>query len=133
MPPKESKPIVYLEVQPNPTQIGEKLQLAIREAGLADLMTDFHRTPDWDSNDSEYFFFDQACHLISKGAVLCMDEFHNIDVKGGQLIYYIKRIIDVNNSSTLSPYPSGGDIVASGSHQQDMLGLLGCPREPLYD
>jgi|GEM_PF-2022604 len=132
LPSAESKPIVYLEVQPNPTQIGEELNEAIKEAGLDSLMHNIKRSLTWDPNDTERFFFDQARHFVSQGGILCLDEFHNIDIKGSQLIYYIKRIADVIRSSTLNPHPSGGGIVASGSHQQNMLRLLGDSREPLY-
>ena len=132
LPPNETKPIVYLEVQPNPTRIGEELQQAITEAGLKVLMTDLKRTSSWDLKDSERFFFDQARHLVAKGGVICLDEFHNLDVKGSQLIYYIKRIIDVNQSSCHNPQPNGGGIIAAGSHQQNMIRLLKDPREPLY-
>lgn len=133
LPESESKPMVYLEVQPHPTRIGEELEQAIREAGLAELMADMQRTPDWDPEDTERLFYDQARHLVRKGAVLCLDEFHNIDDQGSQLIYYIKRIVDVNCSPTHTPYPSGGGIVVSGSHQQNMLRMLADSREPLYD
>ena len=132
LPPSETKPIVYLEVQPNTTRIGEELQQAIIEAGLKGFMADLKRTSSWDQKDSERFFFDQARHLVAKGGVICLDEFHNLDVEESQLIYYIKRIIDVNQSSCHNPQPNGGGIIAAGSHQQNMIRLLKDPREPLY-
>ena len=133
MPDNEAKPMVYLEVQPNPTRIGEELEQAIHEAGLAGLMADMERTQGWDPNDTERLFYDQARHLVKKGGIICLDEFHNIDVEGGQLIYYVKLIIEDVKSKADNPHPSGGGFVVSGSHQQNMIRLLGDPREPLYD
>jgi len=132
LPTADSKPIVYLDVRPNPTRIGEELQVAIRDAGLSSLMDDFKRSPYWDQDDSERFFFDQAKHLVAKGGILCLDEFHNIDYDNGHLVYYIKRVIDVNQSPTLTPNPAGGGIVAAGSHQQKMIRLLANAQEQLY-
>ena len=96
-------------------------------------MSDMKRTSGWDPNDTEGLFYDQARHLVNKGAIVCLDEFHNIDLEDGQLVYYIKRIVDVTRSPTLTTNSSGGGIFAAGLHQQNMLRLLGDPREPLYD
>lgn len=124
---KKSKPILYMEIPGESDDIGRELQQAIEKNGLNHLMEDLVK------HDEPYLptfsFRDQLEHLVKKNVVVCLDEFHNCENYNG-LVSYIKIIIDSNRN--LSKTPSVGGIVATGSHQQHMLRMIGDPEAPLY-
>ncbi len=129
LPSGQGKPIIYMEIPVISPRLGETLDETIREGGLAEYMSDFGPRPE----SSHLFFVRQIDHLNKKGAVVVLDEFHNVENYTSQthLVSDIKLIQDRNLSSR-TEYTGGGMVVA-GSHQQNMLRILGDSREPLFN
>ncbi len=130
LPQNQQKPVLFMEI-PDTLQssedLGKELSRRIQAEGLSDLMVDYDANKPGHYIDS---FSRQLSHLVTKGTVVCLDEFHNIEIYNG-LVSKLKLIQD-ENLSTHTPYTGGGFVVA-GSHQQNMMRLLGSDKEPLYN
>ena len=69
-------------------------------------------------------------HLLSKGVIICLDEFHNARPAG--LESPLKQMIDEQNSNLTQRRPQlPGKLVVMGSHQQHMAQMFG-QRDPLF-
>ncbi|MCY4461579.1 MAG: ATP-binding protein [Albidovulum sp.] len=101
------------------------LNAEIDRKGMKDLLADMP-TVDWD-RDLGWRFFHIVHHLICKGAVVGLDEFHNAE--HARLITPVKRLIDEFNS--IGGCKPRGKLVLTGSHQQHMLRLFQAD-QPLY-
>lgn len=127
LPPNRSKPIMYMLIPDKSANLGEDLRAEIAKAGLNSFMQDFVATPTY----PEKYFALQLQHLVQKGVVIALDEFHNIENYAPELPSRIQIIQDENMSLIWGH--TGGGLVVAGSHQQNMLRIMGSDREPLYD
>lgn len=127
LPPSCSKPIMYMLIPDKSANLGEDLRGEIAKAGLNSFMQDFVATPTY----PEKYFALQLQHLVQKGVVIALDEFHNIENYAPELPSRIQIIQDENMSLIWGH--TGGGLVVAGSHEQNMLRIMGSDREPLYD
>ena len=101
------------------------LVATIERGGLQHLVADLPQVG-WD-RDPGWRFLHIVDHLISKGAVVGLDEFHNAE--RSRLVTPVKRLIDEYQS--LGGRKPTGKLVLMGSHQQQMLRLFRSD-QPLY-
>lgn len=94
LPPSRSKPIMYMLIPDKSANLGEDLRGEIAKAGLNSFMQDFVATPTY----PEKYFALQLQHLVQKGVVIALDEFHNIENYAPELPSRIQIIQDENMS-----------------------------------
>ena len=107
------------------TQAVVDLVATIERGGMEHLLADLPQVG-WD-RDPGWRFLHIVDHLICKGTVVGLDEFHNAE--RSMLVTPIKRLIDEYHS--IGGRKPTGKLVLMGSHQQQMLRLFQ-PDQPLY-
>ena len=101
------------------------LERAITQSGLGSLMADRPEDTDgrWATANPQGRFTDILSHLIGKGAVVVLDEFHNARSAGieSPLKLMIDHFTSLPSFGRRSP---PGKLVLTGSHQQHLLRML---------
>ena len=101
------------------------LEAGIRAAGIGPLMEDMSADPlnRWSTANSQGRFTDIVSHLIEKGVIVCLDEFHN--ARKASIESPLKLMIDhfVGRPLSGAKRPPG-KLVLTGSHQQHLLRML---------
>lgn len=101
------------------------LERAITQSGLGSLMADRPEDTDgrWATANPQGRFTDILSHLIGKGAVVVLDEFHNARSAGieSPLKPMIDHFTSLPSFGRRSP---PGTLVLTGSHQQHLLRML---------
>lgn len=101
------------------------LGAAVEREGLQHLLADLPQVG-WD-RDPGWRFLHVVDHLVCKGAVVGLNEFHNAEQS--MLVTPVKRLIDEYQS--IGGRKPTGKLVLMGSHQQQMLRLFRSD-QPLY-
>ena len=128
-----NKPMVVYELPAEAHLMDEGLHEALDAACLRGILDDMPPVEFYSDllnadDKAGIRFRKRVKHLIGKGAVVALDEFHHATAHG--LEGGIKLMIDRFFHTTMGPAPPGS-LVVCGSHQQKMLRMLQADR-PLY-
>ncbi|MCY3879014.1 MAG: hypothetical protein OXF74_07530 [Rhodobacteraceae bacterium] len=131
---RELKPTIYIEfpvpesqdlasVEDARIDVCKSLTRQAVNAGLGDALAEAEQ------NQPGRLYFKQAFEdLLGAGAVMVLDEFQNSALV--RLMGCVTPVI--NNFRSLYGPDTSGKTILAGSHQQEMLRILGDPRAPLY-
>ncbi len=136
------RPMVIIELPPlhspeSRNDCAERLFVHIRAASaapdIAPLLADVPDSePDMPGADALIVQKNRLLHLIRhllrKGAVVGIDEFHHARSCGMESSF--KLMIDTAGRHNNGPWR--GKLVAAGSHQRQLFDMIGNPRAPLY-
>jgi len=100
------------------------LVAGMRKTGNGHLLQDIPEREPYRSDQGH--FADTVAHLIGKGAVVSLDEFHHADKDiHGDLVGDIQQMIDGLAGAVNGTRPSG-KLLLMGSHQRRMANLFAC-------
>ena len=133
-------PMVIFELPVRPDQaerrgvadgLREDIDEAVADPDIAPLLADLApREPNDDELVAQISRIMRITrHCLLKGAVVGIDEFHNARPLG--LESALKRMIDKAGRHNNGPWP--GKLVVAGSHQQQLIDMIGNPGAPLYE
>ena len=133
-------PMVIFELPVRPDEaarreVGEALEQAIDAAvaapDIAPLLADF--PPHQSKSDDQLVvqigrLMEMTRRCLLKGAIVGIDEFHNVRSIGLESPF--KWLIDKAKRHNNGPWP--GKLVVAGSHQQQLIDIIGNPGAPLF-
>ena len=133
-------PMVIFELPVRPDQgerrsvadgLREDIDEAVAHPAIAPLLVDLpYREPNDDELVAQVSRIMRITrHCLLKGAIVGIDEFHNARPLGLESAF--KRMIDKAGRCTSGPWP--GKLVVAGSHQQQLIDMIGNHGAPLYE
>jgi len=112
------RPTLHVKLETDAAECVENLETCIQEGGHGQLVAGM---PSQDGRSARLRFVNMVSHLVGKGAVVALDEFHNAEE--ARMVGPLQAMIDDlgawNAPSTL------GRLLLMGSHQQRLRAMFG--------